>query len=78
MSTKLNYEPENSPVFHWKTEFAAAPMWWPAIVGAVFIAGPVFLLGRCSGTAIQKDRQAVARELQRLHDAGVYPKTLHQ
>lgn len=33
---------------------------------------------RWFGMTYHEDRQAVARELQRLHDAGVYPKTLHQ
>ena len=33
---------------------------------------------RWFGMTYHENRQAVARELQRLHDAGVYPKTLHQ
>lgn len=33
---------------------------------------------RWFGMTYHEDRQTVAQELQRLHDTGIYPKTLHQ
>ena len=39
---------------------SVARTWWPALVGAAVIAGPIFLLGQCSGARIEKARQQVA------------------
>jgi len=44
----------------WTAARVAAGTWWPALAGAAIIAGPVFLLGQCSGAQIEKRRQAVA------------------
>ena len=44
----------------WTLVRMAARTWWPALVGAAVIAGPVFLLGQCSGAQIEKRRRAVA------------------
>lgn len=38
-----------------------AKSWWKAGVGALVVAGPVFLMGQCSGADIQKDRAEAAR-----------------
>ena len=48
-------------MIEWMAARKAASMWWPAVVGAVVIAGPAFLLGQCSGIASQKNRQAAAQ-----------------
>lgn len=44
-------------MIQWMAARKAASMWWPAVVGAVVIAGPAFLLGQCSGAAHQTDKQ---------------------
>lgn len=48
-------------MIEWMAACTIARTWWPALVGAVVIAGPAFLLGQCSGAAIQKERQAIAQ-----------------
>jgi hypothetical protein len=48
-------------MIQWMAARAAARAWWPALVGAVTIAGPVFMLGQCSGVQIQKARAAAAQ-----------------
>lgn len=45
----------------WMTARLTARAWLPAVVGAVAVAGPAFMLGQCSGVEIQKDRQVVAQ-----------------
>lgn len=44
----------------WMAARTAARTWWPAVVGALVIAGPAFLLGHCSGAQAQKDREVAA------------------
>ena len=48
-------------MIQWMAARKAASMWWPALVGAAVIAGPIFMLGQCSGVEIQKNRQASAQ-----------------
>jgi len=48
-------------MIQWMAARAAARIWWPAFVGAVAIAGPVFILGQCSGVQIQKTRELATR-----------------
>lgn len=48
-------------MIQWMAARAAARTWWPALVGAAAVAGPVFMLGQCSGVQIQKSREAAAR-----------------
>lgn len=48
-------------IVQWQAARTIARMWWPALVGALVIVGPAFLLGQCSGVEIQKDRQAKAQ-----------------
>lgn len=43
----------------WMAARTAARVWWPALVGAIAVAGPAFMLGQCSGVEIQRDRQQV-------------------
>ena len=45
----------------WMAARTIARTWWPALVGAVVIAGLAFLLGQCSDIASQKSRQAAAQ-----------------
>ncbi|MBP6877495.1 MAG: hypothetical protein KBC34_05710 [Phenylobacterium sp.] len=44
----------------WMAARAAARAWWPGLVGAAVAAGPVFMLGQCSGVEIQKARDQAA------------------
>lgn len=48
-------------MIQWMAARSIARTWWPAVVGAVVVAGPVFLVGQCSGAERQKDRQAAAQ-----------------
>ena len=47
-------------MIEWMAARTIARTWWPAVVGAVVIAGPAFFLGQCSRHEIQADRQAKA------------------
>lgn len=47
-------------MIQWMAARSVARTWWPALVGAAVIAGPIFLLGQCSGARIEKARQQVA------------------
>ncbi|HQP21469.1 MAG TPA: hypothetical protein PLG07_14280, partial [Phenylobacterium sp.] len=47
-------------MIQWMAARGVARTWWPALVGAAVIAGPVFLLGHCSGVQAQKDRDVAA------------------
>lgn len=47
-------------MIQWMAARSFARTWWPALVGAAVIAGPVFLLGHCSGVQAQKARQVAA------------------
>ena len=42
----------------WMAARSAWRTWWPAVVGAVAVAGPVFLVGQCSGAQHERDKQA--------------------
>lgn len=44
----------------WMAARTAARTWWPAVIGAVAVAGPAFMLGQCSGVQIQKNRDVAA------------------
>lgn len=48
-------------MIQWMAARTVARTWWPALVGAAVIAGPVFLLGQRSGVQLQKDRAEAAR-----------------
>ena len=48
-------------MIQWMAARAAARAYWPALVGAVAVAGPIFMLGQCSGVQLQKDRAEAAR-----------------
>lgn len=56
-------------IVEWQAARAAARAWWPALVGAVAIAGPAFMLGQCSGVEIQKTRQT-ARQVPAVEAVG--------
>ena len=40
---------------------AVTRSWGPALAGACAVAGPVFILGQCSGARIQRTREVAAR-----------------
>ena len=48
-------------MIQWMAARAAVRAYWPALVGAVAVAGPAFMLGQCSGVEIQKTRDAAAQ-----------------
>lgn len=35
--------------------------WWKALVGAIVVAGPIFLLGQCSGAGHARDKTDAAQ-----------------
>lgn len=47
-------------IVQWQAARKIAGVWWPALVGALVIAGPAFMLGQCSGVQIQKNRDVAA------------------
>ena len=47
-------------IVQWQVARKIAGVWWPALVGALVIAGPAFMLGQCSGVQIQKNRDVAA------------------
>lgn len=46
-------------MIQWMAARSLARTWWPALVGAAVISGPMFLLGQCSGARIERDRTKV-------------------
>ena len=48
-------------MIEWMAARASARNWLPAMAGALAVAGPIFLLGQCSGVEIERGRQAAAQ-----------------
>ena len=56
-------------------------MWLPSLIGELIDRGELRVSvlrssARWFGMTYHEDKEMVQRELQKLHDAGVYPKTL--
>ena len=47
-------------MIQWMAARSIARTWWPAVVGALVVAGPVFLVGQCSGADRERDKQAAS------------------
>ena len=45
-------------MIQWMAARSAWRRWWPAMVGACVVAGPVFLVGQCSGAQHERNKQA--------------------